>query len=69
MPYTYRRRNIYYPDRIEKYYKDPDWKPYIETEKDAEGNTWVALIDISPSKIGRSHQGYEEIQSAPKGGK
>lgn len=32
MPYTYRRRNVYYADRIEKYYRDPDWKPYIETE-------------------------------------
>jgi hypothetical protein len=37
MPYTYRRRNVYYPDRIEKYYRDPDWKPYIETDESENG--------------------------------
>lgn len=38
MPYTFRRRNVYYADRIEKFYRDPDWRSYSETVTDEEGN-------------------------------
>jgi hypothetical protein len=37
--------------------------PFQLTLRDAEGNKWVAVIDISPSKTGVSHSGYEEMKN------
>lgn len=52
MPYTYRRRNIYYPDRIEKYYRDPNWLPYIEETQAVKvldpGNEFSELTTDAP---------------------
>jgi hypothetical protein len=53
MPYTYRRRNVYYPDRVEKFFKDPDWKRY--TTKNAEGreNPWpTPWVDNNGAPLG-----------------
>lgn len=27
-PYSYKRRNVYYSDRVEKFYRDPEWEHY-----------------------------------------
>lgn len=57
MPYTFRRRNVYYPDRIEKYYRDPNWVPYLESELDAKGNeinkAWpIPWVDAQGKPLG-----------------
>jgi hypothetical protein len=56
-PYSYRRRNLYFPDRIEKYYRDPDWKPYVETSEEENGEAsskvWpTPWVDLDGSPIG-----------------
>lgn len=57
MPYTYRRRNVYYADRLEKYYRDPEWKPYIEMEGSESGEpvskAWpIPWVDAQGAPLG-----------------
>ena len=47
---TMRRRNVYYDDRVEKYYRDPDWKPYFDEEAP---DVWpIPWIDAKGKPLG-----------------
>lgn len=61
-PYSFRRRNIYYPNRIEKFKMDPDWQQY----DDGSGNWPTPWVTIEGEPIGLPVFPFENFGGDPE---
>lgn len=52
-PKTRSRKTVYYPDRVERYYYDYSWKPYVEKDADGNDKRWpTPWVDLEGKPLG-----------------